>query len=61
MVKVQESEGGIVTDIAVDDVRADALLLVSAVEHHQTLFGHVPRMVATDRGFYSGRGERRLR
>jgi IS5 family transposase len=60
VVKVQEAEGGIVTDIAIDDARADALLLVPAVEHHQTLFGRVPRMVATDRGFYSGRGERRL-
>jgi len=60
VVKVQESEGGIVTDIAVDDARADALLLVPAVEHHLTLFGRLPRTVATDRGFYSGRGERRL-
>ena len=60
VVKVQEAEGGIVTDIAVDDARADALLLVPAVEHHRVLFGRVPRMVATDRGFYSGRGEKRL-
>jgi len=60
VVKVQEAEGGIVTDVAVDDARADALLLVPAVEHHQRLFGRVPATVATDRGFYSGRGERRL-
>jgi IS5 family transposase len=60
VVKVQEAEGGIVTDIAVDDARADALLLVPAVEHHKNLFGKVPRTVATDRGFFSGRGERRL-
>jgi transposase, IS5 family len=60
VVKVQESEAGIVTDIAVDDARADALLLVPSVELHQSLFGHVPRTVATDRGFFSGRGERRL-
>ena len=60
MVKVQETEGGIITDIAVDEARADALLLVPAVEHHQRLFGRVPGMVAADRGFYSGRGERRL-
>ncbi|MES1172641.1 MAG: hypothetical protein ABUL77_05350 [Bacteroidota bacterium] len=58
--KVQEAEGGIVTDITVDDARADALLLVPGVEHHKKLFGRVPRMVATDRGFFSGRGERRL-
>jgi transposase, IS5 family len=60
VVKVQEAEGGIVTDIAVDEARADSLLLVPAVEHHQSLFGRVPRTVATDRGFYSGRGEQRL-
>jgi hypothetical protein len=46
VVKVQESEAGIVTDIAVDDARADALLLVPSVELHQSLFGHVPRTVA---------------
>ena len=57
---VQEAEGGIVTDIAVDEARADSLLLIPAVEHHQSLFGRVPGTVATDRGFYSGRGERRL-
>lgn len=60
VVKVQEAEGGIVTDIAVDEARADALLLVPAVEHHNSLFGRIPGTVATDRGFYSGRGERRL-
>lgn len=60
LVKVQESEGGIVTDIAVDDDRADALLLVPSVDRHRALFGRVPSTVATDRGFYSGRGERRL-
>jgi len=60
VVRVQEAEGAIVTDIAVDDARADAPLLVPSVEHHQKLFGHVPGTVATDRGFYSGRGERLL-
>jgi IS5 family transposase len=60
VVKVQEAEGGVVTDIAVDEARADALLLVPTVEHHQNLFGQVPRTVATDRGFFSSRGERRL-
>ena len=60
VVKVQEAEGGIVTDIAVDDARADALLLEPSVEHHRRLFGRVPATVATDRGFYSGRGQRRL-
>ena len=59
-VKVQEADGGIVTDVAVDDARADALLLVPAVERHIQLFGRAPRLAATDRGFYSGRGEERI-
>ena len=59
-VKVQEADGGIVTDVAVDDVRADALLLVPVVERHIKLFGRAPRLAATDRGFYSGRGEERI-
>ncbi len=59
-VKVQEAEGGIVTDVAVDDARADASLLVPAVEHHIRLFGRAPRLAATDRGFYSSRGEQRI-
>ena len=60
LVKVQEAEGGIVTDIAVDEARADAPLLVPSVEHHRDIFGQPPLTVAADRGFYSGRGERRL-
>jgi len=59
-VKVQEAEGGIVTDVAVDEARADAPLLVTSVEHHIRLFRHAPFLAATDRGFYSARGERRL-
>jgi hypothetical protein len=39
LVKVQEAEGGIVTDIAVDEARADAGLLVPSVELHQKVFG----------------------
>jgi transposase, IS5 family len=60
VVKVQEAEGGIVTDIGVDEARSDSGLLVPAVEVHQRLFGRAPRLVATDRGFFSIRGERRL-
>jgi IS5 family transposase len=60
VVKVQEAEGGIITDVAVDEGRADASLLVPAVEHHERVLGRVPRTVAADRGFYSGRGEQRL-
>jgi IS5 family transposase len=52
MVKVQEAEGGIVTDIAVV-TECDSKLLAPAVEHHRRVFGRVPRVVATDRGFFS--------
>ena len=52
MVKVQEAEGGIVTDIAVV-AEHDAKLLVPAVEHHKAIFRRVPRVVAADRGFFS--------
>ena len=52
MVKVQEAEGGVVTDIAVVNEH-DAKLLVPSVEHHQQVFGRVPRVVATDRAFFS--------
>jgi IS5 family transposase len=52
MVKVQEAEGGIVTDIAVV-TQPDAKLLVPSVEHHKKVFGRPPHVVATDRGFFS--------
>ena len=52
MVKVQEAEGGIVTDIAVTTDH-DAKLLVPSVEIHKKVFGRVPHVVATDRGFFS--------
>jgi IS5 family transposase len=59
MVKVQEAEGGIVTDIDVVTVH-DALLLVPSVEHHVGVFGRAPRVVATDRGFFSLDNVRRV-
>ena len=52
MVKVQEAEGGIVTDVSVV-TEHDTKLLVPSVEHHRQVFGRVPRVVATDRGFFS--------
>jgi IS5 family transposase len=52
MVKVQETEGGLVTDIAVV-TEHDSKLLVPSVEHHKRVFGRAPRVVATDRGFFS--------
>jgi IS5 family transposase len=61
LVKVQEAEGGIVSDVALVPEKADAPLLVPSVEKHKALFDRAPRLVATDRGFYSGEGERALR
>lgn len=52
MVKVQEAEGGIVTDIAVV-TEHDSALLVPSVEHHRRVFDRPPRVLATDRGFFS--------
>jgi IS5 family transposase len=61
LVKVQETEGGIVTDIAVAVEKADAPLLVPAVAQHRAVFGRAPTLVATDRGFYSTDGEQQVR
>lgn len=61
MVKVQETEGGIVSDIAVVPEKNDAPLLVPSVERHVKQFGKAPRLTATDRGFFSTEGERRIR
>jgi IS5 family transposase len=60
MVHVQEADGGIVTDIGVTALH-DAALLVPAVERHIQLFGHAPILAATDRGYFSLDGERRIR
>jgi IS5 family transposase len=61
LVEVHETEGGIVTAVGVVDSKADAPLLVPAVEQHRVVFGRVPGLVATDRAFYSTEGERRVR
>lgn len=60
LVKVQEAEGGIVTDVGLVPEKADAPLLVPSVQRHIAVFGRAPRIVATDRGFYSMEGERKL-
>src|SRR5438876_70286 len=61
LVKVQETEGGIVTEVGVVDGKNDQPLLVPAVEGHGRIFGRPPGLVAVDRGFYSTDGERRVR
>lgn len=49
---VRRASGSIITDIGVVTAH-DCHLLVPAVERHKRLFGRSPRVVATDRGFFS--------
>lgn len=61
LVKVQEAEHGIVTDVDLVPGKADAPLLVPSVERHIAVCGRPPKIVATDRGFFSCDGEQKLR
>ena len=59
LVKIQESEKGIVTDYEVYPERvADVKLLPSSLETHEQLFGQMPTLVAADHGFHSAANER---
>jgi transposase, IS5 family len=60
LVKVQESEGGVVTDVTIVHSGNDTALLVSSVERHIQIFGVAPVMASTDRGFYSAAGVQRI-
>ena len=60
LVKVQEAEGGLVTDIAIVDGNHDSALLVPSVKRHIEIFDRAPHLVATDRGFYSLDGEQHI-
>ena len=58
MVKLQEAENQIIVDYEVYTRRPnDADLLIPAIAVHQAKLGRVPRLVAADAGFYSGRNE----
>jgi transposase, IS5 family len=58
MIKLQEAENQIIVDYEVYARRPnDCDLLVPAIAVHQAKLGRVPRLVATDGGFYSGRNE----
>jgi IS5 family transposase len=58
MVKVQEAEQQIVTHYEVYDQRpSDCDLLIPALDVHEQQFGHVPRLVTADAGFFSARNE----
>jgi IS5 family transposase len=58
MVKLQEAENQIIVDYEVYARRPnDADLLVPAIATHRSKLGRVPRLVAADAAFYSGRNE----
>jgi len=54
VVKIQEADGKIITDYEVlSSNSSDRELLMPSIERHKELFKRLPRLVATDRGFYS--------
>jgi len=58
MVKIQEAEEQIVTHYEVYDQRpSESDLLIPALDVHEQQFGHVPRLVTADAGFFSARNE----
>jgi IS5 family transposase len=58
MVKLQEAENQIVIDYEVYDRRPnDCDLLIAAIEVHRAKLGRLPRLVAADAAFYSGKKE----
>ncbi len=58
MVKIQEAEQQIVTHYEVYDERpSDSDLLVPALDVHERQFGHPPRLIAADAGFFSAHNE----
>jgi IS5 family transposase len=58
MIKLQEAENQIIVDYEVYALRPnDSDLLIPAIATHQAKLGRVPRLVATDAGFYSARNE----
>jgi IS5 family transposase len=58
MVKFQEAEQQIVTHYEVYDKRpSDSDLLLPSLEVHEQQFGHAPRLVTADAGFFSARNE----
>jgi transposase, IS5 family len=56
--KLQEAENQIIVDYDVYARRPnDSVLLIPAIAAHQAKLGRVPRLVAADAAFYSGRNE----
>ena len=58
LVKLQEAEHQIITHYEVYDRRpSDVDVLLPAIAIHTEVFGHAPRLVAADAGFYSAANE----
>jgi IS5 family transposase len=58
LVKLQEAENQIIVDYEVYARRPnDSDLLMPAIEVHAAKLGRIPRLVAADAGFYSGKNE----
>src|ERR1700726_3925338 len=58
VIKLQEAENQIIVDYEVYTRRPnDSDLLIPAIAAHRAKLGRVPRLVATDAGFYSARNE----
>jgi transposase, IS5 family len=58
MIKLQEAENQIIVDYEVYARRPhDSDLLIPAITAHRAKLGRMPRLVATDAGFYSARNE----
>jgi IS5 family transposase len=59
LIEIVEVENGFVSDYQVHDGNPnDAPMLVPALKRHKECFGHPPRVVATDRGFWSAKNEK---
>jgi IS5 family transposase len=59
LVKIQEAENQIVVNYEVYERRIeDQALLLPAISAHKAIFGKPPRLIAGDRGFWSGRNKR---
>ncbi|MBA2704721.1 MAG: ISNCY family transposase [Blastocatellia bacterium] len=60
MLELQQIEGGLITHYAAHVKRpAEPPLLEKAIARHKDLFGKVPDVCATDKGFYSGQAVER--
>jgi transposase, IS5 family len=60
LVTLDEVEGGIVTRFEILEQPSEHGQAEAALEHHQKLFGHPPRLVAADRGVHSPSTQRTL-